>query len=397
MSEVLKLARKGRSSLFLALPVLLVALLSVGDAAATPPPGQNGRVIFSLSVGDSLQDVYALNADGSVAGLTSTRAAAEYWPEPSPDGMRISYAQITTQPNGLPLDNLFVMRADGTQQKQLTFYNDPNEQAHSPTWTSDGSAILFVHATANGNDIWSVKPDGTNLHRRFGLDWAVQGIDVSPDGTKLAYSVYVPGISGYAIFVHDLDGSTPDVQLTGSFQVDDLHPRWSPDGTRIVFDNQFEGVTVINADGSNRTSLASVGSLPYWSPDGSKIIMQGTGFNDWSQLLAMNPDGSDLHQLTAIASANAAFPTWSRRPQAATQIDALLSYTLALPPGGSLTQKVRNAQSAFADGAGNWDNTCNKLNAVSNEANSEAGITITAAQAASVAAQTSSTRTLMQC
>jgi len=48
-------------------------------------------------------------------------------------------------------------------------------------------------------------------------------------------------------------------------------PRWSADGSKIVFQGALGGVFTINADGSNLRSLGN-GRNPAWSPDGGSIV-----------------------------------------------------------------------------------------------------------------------------
>ena len=59
---------------------------------------------------------------------------------------------------------------------------------------------------------------------------------------------------------------------------DDSNPKYSPDGSRIVFDSRRSGnaeIWVCNADGSNPvqlTSLESTSGSPRWFPDGRRIV-----------------------------------------------------------------------------------------------------------------------------
>ena len=74
------------------------------------------------------------------------------------------------------------------------------------------------------------------------------------------------------IFTIDPSGE----ELTRLTHGQDYRPRWSPDGTRIVF-QRFVGVHsdiyVMDADGSNVERLTQRGGFqPDWSPDSNRIV-----------------------------------------------------------------------------------------------------------------------------
>jgi Tol biopolymer transport system component len=359
---------------------------------------QSGRISFYSNAAAGGGEIFASKADGSgQVDLTNTRSAEEFQSEWSPDGMRIAFVRVTTLPNGLPLANLYVMRGDGTRQTQLTFFTTSDNQPGDFAWTPDGSEIVFVYATATGDDVWAVNADGTNLHPLFTSATGVGALDVSPDGQRILYSQYIgpPGYDG--LFVRNANGSGPETQLTsGPF---DAHPRWSPDGSKIVFDSTgtdgTPGVFEINSDGTDRVPLAA-GSEASWSPDGSRLIYVNS--SGVPSVWEMNADGSNQTQITFPAPQYVtALPAWGPRPAAAVKLDALMSYVASLPPGSSLSQKVAGAQAAFAEGAGSYANTCNKVNAITNEAASEKGTTLTAGQAAEVTSEAAVIRNLLQC
>jgi Tol biopolymer transport system component len=87
----------------------------------------------------------------------------------------------------------------------------------------------------------------------------MDGIDCSPDGTRILFSSpYNPGWGSSNVFSVRTDGSGL-VQLTRSHggSVNNTAAAWSPDGTKIVFtrDRNRSGLYVMNADGTAVTQV----------------------------------------------------------------------------------------------------------------------------------------------
>jgi Tol biopolymer transport system component len=113
------------------------------------------------------------------------------------------------------------------------------------------------------------------------------------------------------IFVADEQHKKP-IRLT-----EGLHPDWSPDGDRIVFDAVGDHggkneIYVINSDGSGRKQLTirkggTGGSAPVWSPDGKKIVFTiSQRIGSAAEIYVMDQDGLNLHSVTEGSG-----PQWS--------------------------------------------------------------------------------------
>jgi Tol biopolymer transport system component len=74
------------------------------------------------------------------------------------------------------------------------------------------------------------------------------------------------GENKFDIYTMDADGSNV-IRLTND---GGRCPAWSPDGSRIAFDND-DDVYLMNADGSNVTLFKDNAGYPSWSPDGRRI------------------------------------------------------------------------------------------------------------------------------
>ena len=112
-------------------------------------------------------------------------------PEYSPDGRWIAFQQF---PNGARLSAIFVMRADGTDMRQVTPIS--MDAAH-PEWSPDGSRIIFNNDfTQNVGDIFTIRPDGTGVKQLthvIPLGQADFRPDYSPSGREIVFDQFIPG------------------------------------------------------------------------------------------------------------------------------------------------------------------------------------------------------------
>jgi Tol biopolymer transport system component len=167
--------------------------------------------------------MYTLRASdgGDVFQVTTTPGedgAFDY----SPDGSRIVLFRIDPTHKNIAL---FVVNVDGTGLHRLTPWG---LGGFSASWSPDGKWILF---NAKGR-IWVVHPDGSNL-RKIPIDtggrkyFAAQDPVWSPNGTRIALSLFVVGDGGHLdIYTMRADG-TDLVQVTHSPTGDEF-PDWGP-------------------------------------------------------------------------------------------------------------------------------------------------------------------------
>jgi dipeptidyl aminopeptidase/acylaminoacyl peptidase len=113
---------------------------------------------------------------------------------------------------------------------------------------------------------------------------------ISPDGRTVAYVVGVVDLaansSSSTIWLAPSDGGAPR-QLTNATKRD-RHPRFSPDGGRILFESNRSGETqlwVIDIGGGEArqlTTIASEAGSGIWSPDGKQIAFVSAVYPEFS-------------------------------------------------------------------------------------------------------------------
>ena len=139
--------------------------------------------------------------------------------------------------------------------------------------------------------------------------------------TKIAF-IYSPKSLVKELAVMDYDGYNVNV-LTHDGQISG-HPRWSPDGLKILYTSYWKGfpdVLEVNLTTNQRRVVANfpgVNSGAEYSPDGQTIAL--TLSKDGNpELYTMNASGGGLRRLTNTKGAESS-PTWSADGQTITYV-----------------------------------------------------------------------------
>ncbi len=260
------------------------------------------RLAFAstLNGGDSHENIFVLGRDDELSQAT-TSDLIDSDPAWSPDGKRMAFVR-----NGA----VWVQDDSGTRQLS----NDG--AASSPKFSLDGAQIAYANEiirTPNLGYIWLMAADGTDQHPIFTTDdpnatppECFGGFPAGwyPGTDRILYrGSLVDG--SLAICSVNEDGSDVQSILQASVQAKlNDSPALSPDGTRIAFVSNRDGIDhiyLMKADGSGATILFSdtgKDERPAWSPDGAWLAFSSDR-DGAAHIYMIHPDGTGLTQLTS--------------------------------------------------------------------------------------------------
>ena len=216
----------------------------------------------------------------------------EVQPAISPDGRSVAYAAGTSADT-----RIFVRPVAGGRQLPLT--DDSSQVQSFPTWSPDGTRILFLMQ----GGVYSAPASGGSAHAEVpaGRGSPVSSAQWSPDGSTIAY------VLGDSLFLRARDGGS---RLLARF-LEPAECAWSPQGTSLAcasgnasylqvgtnFGNLSPSRIVICRVGDGKlltlTDSTSLNQAPTWSPDGQRLyfISDRQGPRD-IYALAIAPDGT---------------------------------------------------------------------------------------------------------
>jgi WD40-like Beta Propeller Repeat len=199
--------------------------------------------------------------------------------------------------------------------------------AHATAPGENGKIAFTSTAASSQGDIhtlWpSPDPDQRQETSLTPNPWADMHPAWSPDGTKIAYSSQSSESAPARIWVMNEDGSGKTQLTPGGGTHVDMFPSWSPDGSRIAWIREqgfCREAFVMDSNGSNATSLGDPVNCPQthmrieyldWSPDGAKFSFSDVGRH---ALWVANADMTDPRVVGGTSTGQARAgrrPSWS--------------------------------------------------------------------------------------
>ncbi|MBL8154514.1 MAG: PD40 domain-containing protein [Anaerolineae bacterium] len=166
------------------------------------PDGQ--RVVFTTSR-DGFQELYTMRPDGTdLQRLTNNTGLNDLLARYSPDGRTIAY--MTNYSVGDDSGEIWVMNADGTQQRQITRNSYYDSQ---PIWSPNGRYIVFTGATPDTSTDLFVYDFQTEFVRQITAQPTIDAAPVwSPDSEWIAFVSYTADGLQSRIYIVRPDGSS---------------------------------------------------------------------------------------------------------------------------------------------------------------------------------------------
>jgi hypothetical protein len=168
-----------------------------------------------------------------------------------------------------------------------------------------GAAANGGIAFVDGGNLNVAGPDGLTIRSLISLPAGATAMSYSPDGTRLVYRTDEQAPS---IIVMNADGTNATTVATGASVTADGPIAWSPDSRRLAYTGLLGGgadIVIVNVDGSRLAPLGQAAGLqlrershPAWSPDGQWISFFTPEAQGYVGLYVVHPDGTDEQRLS---------------------------------------------------------------------------------------------------
>jgi TolB protein len=237
----------------------------------------NSRDRIAFTSNDKVDfHIYTMNKDGTGRQQVTTIPLAGNhnqgigfsW---SPDNGKFIYSNY---------NKLYRIDKDGVNLT-LVATAPANRNFRLSDWTAVGNKIVVetIGSTIYDSEIYLMNADGSDTVRLMdNLAGVIESPSFSIDGKEIMYTRDVLGYESADgrqldahIFIMNIDTRiVTDVSIEKIDGTNDLQPRFSPDGSKIIFTNAsndgtgLKSIWIMDRNGSNRSKLHEDGEMPHW-------------------------------------------------------------------------------------------------------------------------------------
>ena len=280
--------------LLVAAPALIIATAATAQRpepikfARFPHVANDGTIAFTYQ-----DDIWIAGSDGSNPRRLTAHVARDFSPRFSPDGQWIAFTS-----NRMGNNDVYVVPTSGGEPRQLTYFSGDDQALY---WAPDGQSIVMASARgphAFGSPMYRVALDGS-VPVPMGMDFGRSGM-IKQDATLVAFNRNLPtywrkgyrGNNSADIAVQDVrTGEITEITDTNLQEfrghVNDVHPMWGADGM-LYFASERDGIFNIWRIASKGGPAQQVThhkddgvQFPAISPDGRRIVYENE-FDLWT-------------------------------------------------------------------------------------------------------------------
>ena len=267
-------SRRGLIAAVAALAIAALAFAAFYLRGTAPPP----RIVGTTQ----------LTSDGVPKGGLLTDGNRLYFTEYSRDVYVLSQVSIVGGENATiatPLANPIVLAVapDSSQllllESQFNRWDSPfwiqplpagsprrlEISGHDGIWLPDGDLLY-----ASGSDLFHAQHDGSNAHKLLSSEGRIEAVRLSPDGSRLRYTVIFSAVGVSALWEARADGSNPHPLLPATWNQPEQEccGNWTADGKYYVFASVHDGLS---------TLWALPDQSPFWLKNSPEPIQLTTG------------------------------------------------------------------------------------------------------------------------
>ncbi|HEX8251316.1 MAG TPA: protein kinase [Pyrinomonadaceae bacterium] len=262
-----------------------------GDAIMPNWSPNGDRIAFWFVANGKLGEIATIPAAGGEPVVIASDEASDWNPVWSPDGKYLYFA--SDRLGNMSLWRVAIDEKTGVAQGAPESVQTPSKYCRHITFSRDGKTLGYIRYESQSN-LQSIPFDPKILKTTGEVTWITRGDkeignpDLAPNGEQ--FVVRQPTRTQEDLVVFDKNGGNWRSLMNDKFR--ERIPRWSPDGSQIAFYTDRSGkyqIWTINPDGSNLRQITFTEKMganaPVYSPDGLRMAYTELEINSQSSFL----------------------------------------------------------------------------------------------------------------